>query len=63
MLNTEMRNMYELDGIVNSKANGVYVMPSNERINIRVRELVKYCKDNSKESCQLSKKEVERFYI
>lgn len=61
MLKTKFKNIYELDEIVSNEANGVYVVPSSESTNIRVRDLVKYCRENSKESSQLSKKEIEKF--
>lgn len=62
MLKTNFNRFFKLDDIVNKKANGIYVVPSNEGQRIRIRDLVKYCKDEAKDSSKLSQKEIEGFY-
>lgn len=58
----ELKDKYELDEVASIENNGIYVVPSNEFNKIRIRDLVRYCKENNKESCELSKSEIEGFY-
>lgn len=62
MLRADLENISKIDEIAREQNNGVYVVPSNDKFNIKIRDLVKYCKDNSKDSSQLSQKEMEQFY-
>lgn len=55
-------DIYELDEVVGIENNGIYVVSSNGGYKIRIRDLVMYCKENNKESSQLSKSEIERFH-
>lgn len=57
-----MKDTYGLDEFVENENNGVYVIPSNEFNKIKIRDLVRYCKENNKESSELSKSEIESFY-
>lgn len=58
----ELKNTYELDEVARIENNGVYVIPSNGADKIKIRDLMRYCKENNKESSQLSKSEIEKFY-
>ena len=62
MDNELKEDIYELDEVVGIENNGIYVVSSNGGYKIRIRDLVMYCKENNKESSQLSKSEIERFY-
>lgn len=62
MFKTELKNISKIDEVAREQNNGVYVVPSSDKFNIKIRDLVKYCKDNSKDSSQLSQKEMEQFY-
>jgi orotate phosphoribosyltransferase-like protein len=55
-------DIYELDEVVGIENNGIYVVSSNGGDKIRIRDLVMYCKENNKESSQLSQGEIEKFY-
>lgn len=61
-VDNELKGTYELDEVDMAENNGIYVVPSIEEWNIKIRELVRYCKENNKESSELSKSEIERFY-
>ena len=61
-VDNELKGTYELDEVDMAENNGIYVVPSTEEWNIKIRELVRYCKENNKESSELSKSEIERFY-
>ncbi len=61
-VDNELKGTYELDEVDVAENNGIYVVPSTEEWNIKIRALVRYCKENNKESSQLSKSEIERFY-
>lgn len=61
-MNVDMKDKYKLDEVATKENNGVYVMPLNGGWNIRIRDLVRYCKENNKESSELSKSEIERLY-
>ncbi|MDU6040598.1 MAG: hypothetical protein E6Y83_19990 [Clostridium butyricum] len=62
MDNELKEDIYELDEVVGIENNGIYVVSSNGGYKIRIRDLVMYCKENNKESSQLSKSEIERFH-
>ena len=62
MDNELKEDIYELDEVARIENNGIYVVPSNEFNKIRIRELVRYCKENNKESFELSESEIESFY-
>ena len=62
MLEAKLKGFSKIDEVAREQNNGVYVVPSNGKFNIKIRDLVRYCKDNSKESSQLSQKEIEQFY-
>ena len=61
-VDNELKCTYEFDDVARMENNGVYVVPSNGERKIKIRDLLRYCKDNNKESSQLSKSEIERFY-
>lgn len=61
-MNVDMKDTYKLDEVAMKENNGIYVVSSNGGDKIRIRDLVRYCKENNKESSQLSKSEIERFY-
>lgn len=61
-MDNELKDIYELDEVAMVENNGVYVVYSNEEWKIKIRDLVRYCKENNKESSELSKSEIERFY-
>lgn len=61
-MNVDMEDTYKLDEVAMKENNGIYVVPSNEGWKIRIRDLVRYCKENNKESSQLSEHEIEKLY-
>ncbi|MZK49034.1 hypothetical protein [Clostridium beijerinckii] len=61
-MNVDMKDTYKLDEVAMKENNGIYVVPSTGEWNIKIRELVRYCKENNKESSELSESEIERFY-
>jgi len=61
-VDNELKYTYEFDEVARIENNGIYIVPSNGDWKIKIRDLVRYCKENNKESSQLSKSEIERFY-
>lgn len=49
-VDNQLKDIYELDEVARIKNNGIYVVPSNEFNKIRIRDLVRYCKENNRKA-------------
>lgn len=62
MSKSHFKEYVELDEIVSSETNGIYVISSKNDRGIRIHDLVEYCNENFIESSKLSKDEIAQFY-